>query len=182
MLSVNLTKFVDNPFTLQASFNWNKFNDVVYKAQKLMDDVVDLEEEKINAILEKIENDPEPEDIKFVEKNLWVKIKEKLLQGRRTGLSGIGLADTLAMLGISYSGGINFAEFIYKTLATSAYRSSIDMAKDRGAFPIWVFGKESTNPFILRINEHLGDYYKEYAKYGRRNIALLTIPPSGTIK
>lgn len=157
-----------------------------------MDDVVDLEEEKINQILIKIENDPEPEEIKAIEKNLWLKIKEKLLQGRRTGLSGIGLADTLAMLGLSYSGGINVAESIYKNLAISAYQSSIDMAKDRGAFPIWDYNTEIKNPFINRIfnsEEMMSGYNPEveegyiwdFAMYGRRNISILTIPPSGTI-
>lgn len=155
-----------------------------------MDDVVDLEEEKINTILEKIDNDPELEDIKVVERNLWIKIKEKLLQGRRTGLSGIGLADTLAMLNISYSDGVDMAESIYKNLAIYAYGSSIVMAQERGAFPIWDYNKEKLNPFIQRFFEYHADRpWKEflpiaqfYVKYGRRNIALLTIPPSGTIK
>ncbi len=157
-----------------------------------MDDVVDLEEEKINKILEKIENDPEPEEIKAIEKNLWIKIKSKLLEGRRTGLSGIGLADTLAACNISYSNGITLAEEIYKQLAISAYKSSIDMAKDRGAFPIYNYYKEKNNPFINRLfnteKEHTGTslYLTQMRKnmtekYGRRNIALLTVPPSGTI-
>jgi len=192
LLSVNLTKFVDNPFTDKAAFNWDRFKYVVYIAQKLMDDVIDLEEEKINRILNKIENDPEDEKIKAIEKDLWIKIKGKLLEGRRTGLSAIGLADTLAMLGYSYSGGINFAESIYKNFAISAYKSSIDMAKDRGAFPIFDINKEvdledgqSLNPFIDRImntiNEEGEWKVEDYINYGRRNIAILTIPPSGTI-
>lgn len=184
LLSVNLTKFVDNPFTDKVSFNWDKFKEVVYIAQKLMDDVVDLEEEKINKILEKIENDPEPEEIKAIEKNLWLKIRDKLVAGRRTGLSGIGLADTLASLDIPYSSnkGIDLAEEIYKQLAISAYKSSIDMANERGAFPIWNYNTENTNPFLKRIYEQLkDDDWFQYQKTGRRNIALLTIPPSGTI-
>lgn len=193
LLSINLTKFVDNPFTPQALFNWERFKHVVYIAQKIMDDVVDLEEEKINAILKKIENDPEPEEIKVVEKNLWLKIKVKLLDGRRTGLSGIGLADCLASLNKCYSDGnsITLAEEIYKTLAIIAYKSSIDMAKDRGAFSIWDKTKEEDNPFISRIVDEIveeelyGDfvdgYYEGWLNNGRRNIALLTIPPSGTI-
>jgi ribonucleoside-diphosphate reductase alpha chain len=184
LLSINLTKFIDNPFTPQASFNWDKFKQVVYIAQKLMDDVVDLEEEKINAILDKIENDPEPEEIKIIEKNLWIKIKEKLISGRRTGLSGIGLADTLASLNISYSSsvGISIAEEIYKQLAITAYKSSIDMANERGAFPVWNFNNEEFNPFLLRIHKELKeDVRYSHDVYGRRNIALLTIPPSGTI-
>lgn len=192
LLSINLTKIVDNPFTDKAKINWGKLKDYAYKAQKLMDDVVDLEEEKINKILEKIENDPEPEEIKAIEKNLWIKIKSKLLEGRRTGLSGIGLADTLAACNISYSNGITLAEEIYKQLAISAYKSSIDMAKDRGAFPIYNYYKEKNNPFINRLfnteKEHTGTslYLTQMRKnmtekYGRRNIALLTVPPSGTI-
>ncbi len=120
-----------------------------------MDDVVDLEEEKINKILDKIENDPEDDNIKQVERNLWIKIKEKLLDGRRTGLSGIGLADSLAGLGMSYSSddSISLAEEIYKTLAITAYKSSIDMAKDRGAFPIWDRDKEANNLFLERISK-----------------------------
>ena len=205
LLSINLTKFVDNPFTSKASFNWKKFKQIVYIAQKLMDDVVDLEEEKINRILKKIDNDPEAEEIKAVEKNLWLKIKNKLLQGRRTGLSGIGLADTLASLNMPYANNnindnssnnsndnnlssFELAEEIYKQLAITAYKSSIDMAKDRGAFPIWKWSKEVNNPFLSRILGELSqtkEGYEIYAlnlvKYGRRNIALLTIPPSGTI-
>jgi ribonucleoside-diphosphate reductase alpha chain len=191
LLSVNLYSFVDNPFTKDAKFNWERFKSSVIIAQRLMDDIVDLEEEKIDLILKKIDNDPEPEEIKAIERNLWIKIKEKLLQGRRTGLSGIGLADLLAGLGIPYSSkrGIDLAEEVYKQLAISAYSSSVDMAKERGAFPIWDFNKEIGNPFINRIfKEFINDFKKtgiypntDYLNNGRRNIALLTIPPSGTI-
>lgn len=184
LLSINLTKIVDNPFTDKAKINWGKLKDYAYKAQKLMDDVVDLEEEKINKILEKIENDPEPEEIKAIEKNLWIKIKSKLLEGRRTGLSGIGLADTLAACNISYSNGIILAEEIYKQLAISAYKSSIDMAKDRGAFPIWDVRLEIDQPFLNRVYSEFNwsfEEFESYGKYGRRNISLLTIPPSGSI-
>lgn len=182
LLSINLTKYVLNPFTKDAIMDWESFERDCYIAQKLMDDVIDLEEEKINKILKKIEDDPEDEQIKAIEKNLWLKIKEKLLQGRRTGLSGIGLADTLAMLNISYSSGIDMAESIYKTLAISAYKSSIDMAKDRGVFPIWDFNVDNDNPFLKRIYEQLkDDDWFQCQATGRRNIALLTIPPSGTI-
>jgi len=192
LLSINLTKYVVNPFTKEAYFDWERFKHDVYIAQRLMDDVVDLEEEKINVILNKIESDPEPEDIRLIEKNLWLKIRKKLLEGRRTGLSGIGLADTLAMLNRSYSGSIDFTESIYKDLAVSAYRSSIDMAKERGAFPIWDYEKEKDNPFLSRIEKFIDgttirdsysvdDYSFAMGFTGRRNIALLTIPPSGTI-
>lgn len=182
LLSVNLYSFVEHPFTDKAFFNYDKFKDVVYKAQRLMDDVVDLEEEKINLILKKIENDPEPDEIKSVEKNLWIKIREKLLQGRRTGLSAIGLADCLASLNINYGSeeSIALAEEIYKQFAISAYRSSIDMAEERGSFPIWNGDLEDNNPFLKRLLDY--DFmYIDHNKYGRRNIALLTIPPSGTI-
>jgi ribonucleoside-diphosphate reductase alpha chain len=184
-MSVNLYSFVENPFTDKAFFNYDKFKDVVYKAQRLMDDIVDLEEEKINLILQKIENDPEPDEIKAVEKNLWLKILDKLLRGRRTGLSAIGLADCFSSLGITYgtNNSVNLAEEIYKQFAISAYKSSIDMAKERGAFPIWDWNKEKDNPFINRILSNLEKslHSKTIQDYARRNICLLTIPPSGTI-
>ena len=174
---------MDNPFTDEATINWDRLKEYAYKAQKLMDDVVDLENEKIEKILAKIDSDPEDEDIKAIERNLWIKIRDKLLSGRRTGLSGIGLADTLAMCNISYNKGIDLAEEIYKQLAISAYKSSIDMARDRGAFPIWSYETEFKNPFIKRIIDVLDEYdYSNYFLKGRRNIALLTVPPSGTIK
>jgi ribonucleoside-diphosphate reductase alpha chain len=176
LLSVNLFSFVDNPFTDISSFNYTRFKEVVYKAQRLMDDIVDLEEEKINLILNKIENDPEPEEIKSVEKNLWLKIRTKLLQGRRTGLSCIGLADCFAGLGYTYAEDISIAlaEEIYKQFAISAYKSSIDMSGERGPFSIYDYHKEKENPFLKRLPD-------EIYKYSRRNIACLTIPPSGTI-
>lgn len=184
LLSINLYSFVDKPFTSGATFDWERFKHVVYIAQKLMDDVVDLEEEKINKILEKIDSDPEDDKIKAIEKDLWLKIRGKLLQGRRTGLSGIGLADALAALNLQYSSdsGINLAEEIYKTLAIMAYRSSMDMSNDRGAFPVWNANKEEKNPFLRRVfkainKSNMGTIYSTR----RRNIALLTIPPSGSI-
>ena len=192
LLSINLFYFVDAPFTNEATFNWEKFKMVSYKAQRLMDDIVDLEEEKINLILNKIENDPEPDEIKSVERKLWEKIKEKLLSGRRTGLSSIGLGDCFAALGHTYASesSIILAEEIYKQFAISAYKSSIDMAKERGAFPIWNADLEEHNPFIQRLLPFLSkeqkgqgyfSYSGEYITKGRRNISLLTIPPSGTI-
>jgi len=182
LMSINLTKFVKKPFTNHSVFDWVKLEYITRIAQRLMDDVVDLEEEKINKILNKIENDPEPEDIKLTEKNLWLKIRKKLLEGRRTGLSGIGLADTLAMLGLPYTGGISMAESMYKNIAISAYKSSIELAEERGAFPIWNFGVEKDNPFFKRIwRTTIPSYKVKWHDYGRRNIAILTIPPSGTI-
>jgi ribonucleoside-diphosphate reductase alpha chain len=185
-MSVNLYSFVEHPFTDKAYFNYDKFKDVVYKAQRLMDDIVDLEEEKINKILNKIENDPEPEEIKWVEKQLWVKILRRLKEGRRTGLSSIGLADTFASLQINYGSkeSITLAEEIYKQFAISAYKSSIDMARERGAFPIFDIKKEEHNPFLHRIYDNIcwdEHYIGEGESIGRRNIALLTVPPSGTI-
>lgn len=184
LLAINLTKYVKYPFTDKAEFDLEQFKHDVYIAQKIMDDVVDLEHEKIDKILDKILSDPEDITTKQVELDLWIKIRDKLLQGRRTGLSGIGLADCLASLNILYSSnsGITLAEEIYKQLAITAYQSSIDMAKDRGAFPIWHYTTEKENPFINRIYQELGLRYSTWYKgYGRRNIALLTIPPSGTI-
>jgi ribonucleoside-diphosphate reductase alpha chain len=184
LLSVNLYSCVDNPFTPEASFSWNKFKDVVYKAQRLMDDIIDLEEEKINKILDKIDKDPENEEIKQVEKNLWIKIRNKLLQGRRTGLSAIGLADAFAALSIQYGedNSIQLAEEIYKQFAIAAYKSSIDMAKERGCFPIYKWTNEITNSYIARISNWLSSENNiDHLNTGRRNIALLTIPPSGTI-
>lgn len=182
-MSINLYSFVENPFTDKAYFNYDKFKDIVYKAQRLMDDIIDLEEEKINLILNKIENDPEPEEIKTVEKNLWVKIKQKLLDGRRTGLSAIGWADLSAALNYQYGSddNIQLAEEMYKQFAISAYKSSIDMGKERGAFPIWSFDKERKNPFLVRLTGDYDDIDPYWIEYGRRNIALLTVPPSGTI-
>lgn len=182
LMSINLYSFVENPFTDKAYFNYYKFKDVVYKAQRLMDDIVDLEEEKINTILAKIDSDPEPERIKDVEKNLWIKIKTKLLEGRRTGLSAISLADCAAALGLQYASEdmIKISEEIYKQFAIFAYKSSIDMAEERGAFPIWNGDLEDNNPFLKRVLDY--DFmYIDHNKYGRRNISLLTIPPSGTI-
>jgi ribonucleoside-diphosphate reductase alpha chain len=203
LISVNLVSFVEHPFTDKATFNWDRFKEISYKAQRLMDDVVDLEEEKINLILNKIEKDPESEKIKSVEKNLWLKIRTKLLDGRRTGLSAIGLGDCFAALGWNYCGkhinsmgntsnskNINsnntfsdstaLAEEIYKQFAILAYISSTDMAQERGCFPIWNGDLEENNPFLKRVLDE-NFLYIAHGKYGRRNIALLTIPPSGTI-
>ena len=184
LLSVILPAYVNNPFKKDASFNWTLFKEHVRIAQRLMDDIIDLEEEKINAILSKIYLDEEPEEIKSVELNLWIKIKTKLLQGRRTGLSGVGLADALAMLGFKYDSdeGADFAEEIYKQLAVSAYKSSVAMAKERGCFPIWNYQLERANPFLNRITKQFDEESDfNYGYYGRRNIAILTIPPTGTL-
>lgn len=182
LLSINLFSFVDNPFTDDATFNWIKYKEYCNIAQRLMDDIIDLEEEKIDNILNKISL--ENKEINNVEYSLWVDIKEKLLTGRRTGLSGIGIADTLAALGIDYNSdeGIKAAETIYKQLAIHSYTSSIIMAKERGAFPICNVGKEAKHVFIERIYNELPITIQNlYLQYGRRNIANLTIPPSGSL-
>jgi len=184
LLSVNMVSYVVNPFTKDAYFDFELFKKHVKIAQRLMDDIIDLEEEKISTILGKIDNDPEPEEIKAVERNLWEKIRTKLLQGRRTGLSGIGLADVLAMLGVRYDSdeAADIAEEIYKQLSISAYESSIEMAEERGCFPICNVELENNNPFLKRIFTNLNEPSQEsWIEYGRRNIAILTIPPTGTI-
>jgi len=185
LLSVNLTKVVTNPFTKDATIDWDKLAEYTYKAQRLMDDVIDLEDEKIKRILIKINEDPEPDEIKRTERILWQKIQTKLLNGRRTGLSAIGLGDMLAMLSLPYGedSSINLVDEVYKQFAVNAYKSSIDMAKERGAFPIWDYELEKDNPFINRIFDSFEDaHYRGVSLvFGRRNIAILTIPPSGTI-
>lgn len=188
LIAINLYSYVDNPFTPQAKFNFKKFKDHVNKAQRLMDDLIDLEIEKLNKIISKIENDPESEDIKSVELNLWRKIKQKAIEGRRTGLGITAEGDMLAALNLTYGTkeAIDFSEEVHKVLAVESYKSSIDMAKERGSFPIWDYNKElRINPFINRIIDHIfieEDYvYRDYMKHGRRNIANLTIAPTGSV-
>ena len=182
LLAVNLYSYVENPFTPEASFNYAKFNKHVQMAQRMMDDIIDLELEKIDKILEKIEKDPESIEIKRTELTLWKKIKEKCIEGRRTGVGITAEGDMLAALGIRYGSdeGIDFSENIQKTLALNAYRSSVDMARDRGSFPIYDALREENNPFINRIKDADPELYADMVKYGRRNIALLTIAPTGT--
>ncbi len=182
LLAINLYSYVDQPFTDEASFNFEKFNSHVRIAQRLMDDVVDLEAEKIDAILTKIKNDPEPDEIKHSEQKLWEKIKKKTLQGRRTGLGITAEGDMLAALGITYGTdeGTSFAENVQKSLALAAYASSVEMASERGAFEIFDAKREANNPFINRIKEANPSLYQSMIEKGRRNIALLTIAPTGT--
>ena len=182
LLAVNLYSYVDNPFTEQATFNYDKFKSHVRVAQRLMDDVVELEAEKIDSIINKIVKDPEPDEIKRSERQLWEKIKKKTLQGRRTGLGITAEGDMLAALGITYGTdeASSFAENVQKTLALAAYASSVEMAGERGAFEIFDAQKEKNNPFINRIKEAEPALYEEMLKKGRRNIALLTIAPTGT--
>lgn len=182
LLALNLYSYVDNPFTKEAKFNFGLFKQHVHAAQRIMDDIIDLELEKIDAIQTKIDRDPEDEEIKAVERNLWSKIRQKAIQGRRTGIGITAEGDMLAALGLRYGSdiGIDFAVEVQKTLAIEAYRSSVFMAKERGPFPIFDAQREKGNPFINRIKEEDQELYNDMVKYGRRNIALLTIAPTGT--
>jgi ribonucleoside-diphosphate reductase alpha chain len=182
LLAVNLYSYVENPFTEGATFNYEKFNKHVGMAQRIMDDIVDLEMEKVNRIIEKIESDPESLEIKQTELNLWQKIKTKAIQGRRTGVGITAEGDMLAALGYKYGTpeSTSFSTDIHKKLALAAYRSSVDMARDRGAFPIYDSIREEKNPMINRIKDADPALYNDMVKYGRRNIALLTIAPTGT--
>ncbi len=182
LLAINLYSYVENPFSEEAGFNFEKFRQHVRIAQRMMDDIVDLEIEKIDAILKKIENDPEPKEIKLKEKNLWNKIREKCIQGRRTGLGITAEGDMLAALNLRYGSddGIDFSEKVQKALALAAYGSSVEMAEDRGQFPIYNHELEMDNPFISRIREADPELYARMEKNGRRNVAILTIAPTGT--
>ncbi|MEM6802994.1 MAG: adenosylcobalamin-dependent ribonucleoside-diphosphate reductase, partial [Bacteroidota bacterium] len=182
LLAINLYSFVENPFTPEAEFNFEKFKKYVYMAQRIMDDIVDLEMEKIDKILEKIASDPEHEEIKRTERILWEKIKDKCNQGRRTGVGITAEGDMLAALSLRYGTdeALVFSEKVHRTLAINAYRSSVDMAKDRGAFPIFDAEREKNNPFIKRLRKANKSLYDDMVKYGRRNIALLTVAPTGT--
>jgi len=183
LLAINLFGYVDNPFTADARFHWELFEQDVAIAMRYMDDIIDLELEKIDAIIAKIKSDPEDEFIKLYELNLWEKIKEKTEQGRRTGLGVTGEGDMLAALHYTYGTdeATDFSERVHETLKLAAYRSSVTMAKERGAFPIYEPQREQNNPFILRIKDVDPDLYKDMFIYGRRNIALLTIAPTGTV-
>ena len=182
LLAINLYSYVDKPFTKEASFNFDKFRRHVAAAMRMMDNIIDLELEKVEAILEKISKDPEDEDIRQVEVKLWEKIREKALQGRRTGLGITAEGDMLAALGLRYGTdeATDFAVEIQKTLAVEAYRTSVKMAQERGKFPIYDAGREEGNPMIERIKEADPALYEEMVKHGRRNIAMLTIAPTGT--
>lgn len=182
LLAVNLFGYVINPFTKDSAFDWDLFIKDVAIAMRYMDDIIDLEIEKIDAILLKIKTDPEDEFIKLYEINLWEKIKEKTIQGRRTGFGVTGEGDMLAALGFTYGTdkATDFSEHVHETLKLNAYSSSVTMAKERGAFPIYDAKREVNNPFILRIKEKEPVLYERMVKYGRRNIALLTIAPTGT--
>lgn len=182
LLAINLYSYVVNPFKPDAHFNFELFKKHVGLAQRIMDDIIDLELEKIECIMQKIDGDPEGNDVKQTERTLWQKIYKKSGQGRRTGVGITAEGDMLAALGLRYGTeeATEFSEKVHKTVALSAYRSSVRMAKERGAFDIYDTEREKNNPFINRLREADPEMYEEMKKYGRRNIACLTIAPTGT--
>ena len=182
LLAINLFSYVEEPFTDKAYFNFDKFAQHVQMAQRIMDDIIDLEIEKIDRIIQKIAKDPEDKSIKNVESDLWVKIKDACVNGRRTGVGITAEGDMLAALDLQYGSdeAIAHSVDVHRTLAVSAYRSSALMARDRGAFPIFDIEREKENPFINRLKKADPALYKMMEEHGRRNIALLTIAPTGT--
>jgi ribonucleoside-diphosphate reductase alpha chain len=182
LLAINLLSYVEKPFTENASFNFKLFKEHVAAAQRIMDDIIDLELEKVDAILKKIENDPELEETKMVEAKLWRQIQTKAREGRRTGIGITAEGDMLAALGLRYGSeeANTFSVEVHKTIALEAYRASVHTARDRGAFEIFDAEREKNNPFILRLKEADEELYYEMLEHGRRNIALLTIAPTGT--
>ncbi|MCQ2113022.1 MAG: adenosylcobalamin-dependent ribonucleoside-diphosphate reductase [Bacteroidaceae bacterium] len=182
LLAINLYSYVDNPFTKDAKFNFDKFRNHVRAAQRIMDDIIDLELEKIELIQKKVESDPESEEVKGSERHLWEKIYKKSKQGRRTGVGITAEGDMLAALGLTYGTpeASYFSTEVHKTVAVEAYRSSVQMAKERGAFDVYDSEREKNNPFVNRIKSVDPQLYEEMVKYGRRNIACLTIAPTGT--
>jgi len=183
LIAINLYSYVENPFTDKASFNSQLFTEHVRYAQRIMDDIIDLESENIDKILDKINSDPEDEELKHIERNMWLNIKEKTLMGRRTGVGITAEGDMLAALGLRYGSddAISFSLEVHKALAIEAYRSSVIMAKERGCFEIYDAQREANNPFILRLKESDPELYEAMTKYGRRNVALLTIAPTGSV-
>ncbi len=183
LLAINLYSYVENPFTPEASFNSELFVEHAHMAQRMMDDVIELELEKIEGILQKIADDPEEDEIKRIERNLWLNIKMKAMEGRRTGFGITAEGDMLAALGCKYGTktATDFSVEVHKMLALEAYRSSIILAKERGAFPLYDTEREKNNPFILRLKEAAPKVYEDMVQYGRRNIAILTIAPTGSV-
>ena len=182
LLAVNLYSYVRDPFTDHARFDFDLFRVHIAKAQRIMDDIIDLEMEKIDKIIEKIKSDPETEEVKMTELNLWNKIRNKTLKGRRTGVGTTGEGDMLAALGLRYGTkeATDFSTEVHKQLALAAYSSSVDMAAERGAFEIYDAEREASNPYINRIREADPELYERMVRTGRRNIACLTIAPTGT--
>lgn len=182
LLAINLYSYVENPFTPNAKFNFSKFKEHVMYAQRMMDDIIDLEMEKIETIIAKIEADPETDEVKATELNLWKKIKDKTSQGRRTGVGTTAEGDMIAAMGLTYGTeeATKFSVEVHKTLALAAYRSSVMLASERGAFPVFDYKRETNNPFMNRLKKADSELYDLMLKYGRRNIACLTIAPTGT--
>ena len=183
LIAINLFSYVVNPFTTEAYFDYELFKEHATKTQRIMDDIIDLELEKIEAIMAKIESDPESEEVKGAERKLWEKIYRKSSTGRRTGVGITAEGDMLAAMGLRYGTpeATAFAEEVHKTLAIAVYSSSVNLAKERGAFGIFDIEREAGNPFINRLKEACPGLYEDMAKYGRRNIACLTIAPTGTV-
>jgi ribonucleoside-diphosphate reductase alpha chain len=182
LLSINLYSYVVNPFTKDAYFDYELFRKHVAAAQRIMDDIVDLELEKIDLIMQKIQSDPQSGEVKGAEYHLWEKIKKKSGMGRRTGVGITAEGDMIAAMGLRYGTqeATDFSVEVHKNLALKAYRSSVEMARERGAFEVYDAGREAANPFVLRMKENDPQLYEDMAKYGRRNIACLTIAPTGT--
>lgn len=182
LLAINLYSYVENPFTPNAKFNFSKFKEHVMCAQRMMDDIIDLEMEKIETIIAKIEADPETDEVKATELNLWKKIKDKTSQGRRTGVGTTAEGDMIAAMGLTYGTeeATKFSVEVHKTLALAAYTSSVMLASERGAFPVFDYKREANNPFMNRLKEADPELYDLMVKFGRRNIACLTIAPTGT--
>ena len=183
LIAINLFSYVVNPFTPDAYFDFDLFKKHAEKTQRIMDDIIDLELEKIEAIQQKIDSDPESDEVKGAEKMLWEKIYRKSSMGRRTGVGITAEGDMLAAMGLRYGSeeATAFSEEIHKTLAIAAYSSSVNLAKERGAFEIFDINRETANPFINRLKEACPELYENMKKYGRRNIACLTIAPTGTV-
>lgn len=182
LLAINLYSYVVNPFTPDAYFDFEKFKKHAAMAQRIMDDIIDLELEKIEKIIAKVDSDPETDEVKGPERHLWEKIYKKSSMGRRTGVGITAEGDMIAAMGLRYGTeeATEFAEKVHKTLALETYRSSVNLAKERGAFEIYDAAREENNPFINRIKEADPELYAEMRQYGRRNIACLTIAPTGT--
>ena len=182
LLSINLYSYVKNAFTKDAYFDYDLFKKHVRMAQRLMDDIVDLELEKIDLIMEKVKSDPQSIEVKGAEMHLWEKIKDKSSKGRRTGVGITAEGDMIAAMGLRYGTqeATDFSVEVHKTLALNAYRSSVEMAKERGAFEVFDASREAQNPFIMRLKQADQQLYDDMVKYGRRNIACLTIAPTGT--
>ena len=182
LLAINLYGYVENPFTPEATFNFDLFKNHVRLAQRLMDDIIDLELEMIEKILNKVDSDPQSEEVKHTEKQLWKKIYQKAIEGRRTGVGITAEGDMIAALGLRYGTqeATDFAVEVQRTLALAAYASSVEMARERGAFQIYDAQREVANPFVLRLKDAAPALYEDMVKYGRRNIACLTIAPTGT--